>query len=310
MHPRDPALRAHGTTLSQLPVDTCCAGHKNQSVSRLLKFLILSAACICVSRPVWAQETPPAKVFVATPWMGAPRGPQFVQLFGTCSLELAPTKAVIVGGVAAAALKPTEAAAQLDKQLEIIRKYVSEQHGQLQLFERARTVKNPPPNAPDAHDPPFQEVQRLEAVFAADAPLDAILDRLIELGLDRFGENVLNTNNSRREPVVRFRVTGWDAKMRDFQDQCTADAWKKWCDTDTAKDACRTEKPPPDLQLQFFNVHSVESVLYPDGGVRPWNFSFSPRQPILEPPDLLGIVSLHLNGSVNLNYSYTREEKP
>jgi hypothetical protein len=299
-----------GTTLPQLLIDTCLAGHKNESMRRFFKFLVLSAACICVSRLAWAQEMPPGKVAIASPWMGAPRGPQYAQLFGTCSLELAPTKAVIVGGVAAAALKPTDAAAQLDKQLDLIRKYVEEQHGQLKLLERARTVKNPPPNAPDAHDPPFQEVQRLEAAFAADAPLDAILDRLIELGLDRFGENVLNTNNSRREPVVRFRVTDWEAKMRKFQDQCTADAWKKWCDTDAAKDVCHSDVPPPDLQLQFFNVHSVESVLYPDGGVRPWNFSFSPRQPILEPPDLLGVVSLHLNGSVNLNYSYTREEKP
>ena len=241
--------------------------------------------------------------------MGAARGPQFVQLFGTCSLGLVPAKAVIVGGVATAGLKPTEAAAELDKQLEIIRKYVEEQHGQLQLLERARTVKNPSPNGRETPEPPFQEVQRLEAVFAADAPLDKILDRLIELGLDRFGENVLN-NNPRREPVVRFRVADWDAKMHDLQNQCTADAWKKWCATVSAKDVCHSDSPPPDLQLQFFNVHSVETVLYPDGGTRRWDFNFSPHQPILEPPDLLGNITLHLNGTVNLNYYYTREEKP
>jgi hypothetical protein len=282
---------------------------KNQRMKRLLEFLVLAAMCLCGSRFAWAQETPPGKVAFA-PWMGPPRGPQFAQLFGTCSLEIVPAKAVIVGGVAVAALKPTEAAAQLDKQLDAIRKYVEEQHGQLQLLERVRTVKNPPPNGPESHDPPFQEVQRLEVAFAADAPLDAILDRLMELGLDRYGENVLNTNNARREPIVRFRIADWDAKMRKLQEQCTLDAWKKWCATGLAKGVCHSEIPPADLQLQSFNVHSVESVLYPDGGVRPWNFSFSPHQPILEPPDLLGNVSVHLNGNVNLNYSYTLEEKP
>jgi hypothetical protein len=36
-------------------------------------------------------------------------------------------------------LKPTEAAAQLERQLELIRKSIVEQHGQLLLLERART---------------------------------------------------------------------------------------------------------------------------------------------------------------------------
>lgn len=278
-------------------------------MKRLLEFLVLAAMCLRASRFACAQETPPAKVAIG-PWMGPPRGPQFAQLFGTCSLDIVPARAVIVGGVAVAALKPTEAAAQLDKQLDAIRKYVEEQHGQLQLLERARTVKNPPLNGPESHDPPFQEVQRLEASFTADAPLDTILDHLMELGLDRYGENVLNINNSRREPVVRFRIADWDAKMSKLQEQCTLDAWKKWCATDLAKSVCHSEIPPADLQLQFFSVHSVETVLHPDGSVRRWDFNFSPHQHISEPPDLLGNVSLHLNANVNLNYSYTVEEKP
>jgi len=279
-------------------------------VKYILKFLILSAACICASQLARAQETPPGKVLVPAASMAPARRPQFVQLFGTCSMELAPTKAVIVGGVAAGGLKPTEAAAQLDKQLELIRKYVAEQHGQLHLLERARTAKNPSANGRETPDPPFQEVQRLEVAFATDAPIDAILDRLMELGLDRFGENVLNTNNSRREAVVRFRLLDWDSKMLDLQNRCTADAWKKWCATDAAKSVCGSELPPADLQLAFFNVHSAETVLYPDGSVRRWEFNFSPQQRKLEPPDLLGNIGIHLDGTANLNYYYTRDEKP
>jgi hypothetical protein len=229
---------------------------------------------------------------------------------GTCSLEVTPTQAVIVGGVAVGALKPTEAAAQLDKQLELIGRYIEEQHGHLRLLERARSVKNPPPNGADAHDPPFQVVQRLEADFASDAPMDKILDRLIELGFDRFGEGVLTANTSRRETVVRFRITDWDAKVHELQDVCAADAWKKWCATAAAKGVCHSDSPPAELQFQFFGVRSVETVLHPDGGIRRWEFNFTPQQHTPAPPDLVGLVSLHFNGNITLNYSYIREEKP
>jgi len=242
--------------------------------------------------------------------MGTAHGPQFVQLFGTCSVDVTPAEAVIVGGVAVEALKPTEAAAQLDKQMEQIRKYVEDQHGHLLLLERARTVKNPPPNGAEGREPPFQVVQRLEVKFSADAPVDAILDRLIELGLDRFGENVLNANNSRREPVVRFRIKDWDAKLRDLQDRCTADAWKRWCATGAAKDACHTDLPPAELQLQMFNVRTAETILFPDGGTRRLEFNLATHQRPADPPDLAGNITIHLNGNATWNYSYTTEEKP
>ncbi|MGA8223106.1 MAG: SIMPL domain-containing protein [Candidatus Acidiferrales bacterium] len=271
---------------------------------------MLFAACGCASWLAWAQETPPAKVVLVPQRTFYPRPAQFAQLTGTCSMEVAPAEAVIVGGIAVDALKPTEAAAQVDRQLESIRKYVEEQHGHLELLERARTVLNPPPNGAQLREPPFQEVQRLEAKFAADAPIDAILDRLIELGLDRFGENVMNINGSRRETVVRFRIADWDARMHDLQDRCLADAWKKWCATDAAKDVCHSDKPPAEIQMQYFNVRSAETSLYPEGGARRLEINIAPHQRTADPPDLSGNITLHLNGSATWNYSYNGEEKP
>jgi hypothetical protein len=303
-------MSSMGATPGQFLIDTQTRGAKNQSMRSLLKLMVLLAACACVSRLAWAQETAPVIVSVPGPRVDFPRAPQFAQLMGTCSLEVKPTEAVIVGGVAVGGLKPTEAGAQLDKQLEIIRKYVEEQHGHLQVMERARTVRNPLPNGADMHEPPYQVVQRLEAKFDANAPMDTILDRMIELGLDRFGENVMNTNGSRRETVVRFRFADWDGKMRDLQDRCTADAWKKWCETAAAKGVCHSEAPPAEIQLQYFNVRSVEMVLHPDGGTRRWEFNYAPHQRAADAPDLVGNISVHLNGNATLNYSYTREEKP
>ena len=71
--------------------------------------------------------------------------PQFFQMGGACEMEISPDKAAIVGGVSSSGLKPTDVAEQLDKKLALIKSYVNEKHGELQLLERVRTLKNPPP---------------------------------------------------------------------------------------------------------------------------------------------------------------------
>jgi len=225
------------------------------------------------------------------------------QLTGSCTAEIAPDKAFIVGGVSSSAVEPEDAAAQLDKQLAAIRSYVEDNHGHLELMERVRTLKNPSqqPNRNADNEPPFEVVQRLQADFPASAPVDAILQKLIELGLDRFGDNILN-NYQRREAVIRFRITDFDAKMQAMQDACTADAWTRFCKTAEPSD-CPSPKPPANLDLLSFNVRSEESLLRPDGGgSMPWQFNYNRAQRAPEPQDLLGNVTVHLDGNILLNY--------
>src|SRR5947207_7595057 len=100
---------------------------------------------------------------------------------GTCSIEVRPDAAVIVGGVAAGGLQPIEAVDKLEKQLALVRGYLDSNRGQLQLLERVRTLRNSPARPQDA-EPPFQVVQRLRAELPVNAPIDQILQRLIELG--------------------------------------------------------------------------------------------------------------------------------
>ncbi|HEV8533384.1 MAG TPA: SIMPL domain-containing protein [Methylomirabilota bacterium] len=135
------------------------------------------------------------------------RSAQVYQMAGTCSVEVRPDVAVIVGGVAAGALQPIEAVDKLEKQLALLRGYLDSNRGQLQLLERVRTLRTSPARRPLDAEPPFQVVQRLRAELPVNAPIDQILQRLIELGLDRFGDDVLNTGGSRREPVVRSFAT-------------------------------------------------------------------------------------------------------
>jgi len=230
---------------------------------------------------------------------------QYFQMSGTCEAEISPDQAVLVGGLSSSALQPTEAIDQLEKQLAVMRAYVAEKHGQLQTLERVRTLKTPQPGKEET-DPPFQVVQRLQATFPADAPVDAILQKFIELGMDRFGDNVLN-NYNKREVVIRFRVSGLDAKLKDFQQQCTVNAWKQWISMPPESTFGESQMPSPDLDLQSFTVRSKEMLMRPDGGSAPWQLSVNRGQRPLDPPDLLGNVTVHLEGNIFLTY---RRELP
>lgn len=235
---------------------------------------------------------------------------QIFQLTGSCTAEVAPDRAFIVGGVASSAVQPEDAVAQLDKQLAAIRAYVDDNHGHLELMERVRSLKNPSqqPNRAD-NEPPFEVVQRLQADFPATAPVDAILQKLIELGLDRFGDNILN-NYQRREAVIRFRVTDFDAKMQALQDACTVDAWARFCKTAAPAD-CTSPKAPANLDLLSFNVRSQESLLRSDGGgSTPWQFNYNRAQRASQPQDLLGNVTVHIDGNILLNYRPQPKEAP
>src|SRR5271154_1259307 len=232
---------------------------------------------------------------------------EFFQISGACETEISPDQAVILGGISSSALQPTDAVDQLEKQLALMRSYVAEKHGELQMMERVRTLKNPQPGKEEA-DPPFQVVQRLQATFPADAPVDAILQKLIALGLDRFGDNILNNFGNRRDVVVRFRVNDLDAKLKDLQQQCTLIAWKQWISTPPASGFASSQTPPSDLDLQSFSAHSREMLMRPDGGSAPWQFTFGRGQRAVQPPDLVGNVTMHLEGNIFLTYRHEAEK--
>jgi hypothetical protein len=275
-------------------------------MNRPLSALALAAACLCAASSARAQEQP--SVGIPTGRM-VPRGSFPAQLFGSCTGEIAPSMAVIAGGVAVQGLKPLDTSADLDKQMSAIAKYVDENHGKLILLERVRTLKNPPPNGSSDTAQPFEIIQRLHVELPISAPVDVILQRLLEFGLDRFGEAVVAANN-RREEAVLYRITDVDSFTQAMQQRCVADAWKTWCSTAAAKDACKTADPPPDLENLTFNARSDEQILMPGVVVTYWtlsSFRGAPRNPS---KDLLGNITVHFSGSVSGMYRIQPEEKP
>ena len=258
----------HSLTSTSRFIDTPSGPKYNNSMQRTL-LALLAIALLSTTSPSVAQETPkpttastPATVVTRATPLQIAQGPLFAQLYGSCTGEVAPTVAIIAGGVAVYGIKPVDAADNLDKQLDAIRKYVKKPR-QAGPPRARRTLKNPAFNGSSDTGPPFEIVQRLHVELPVTAPVDTVLQRLLELGLDRFGETVLATNN-RREEAVLFRIGNLDSALHEMQNRCIGDAWKNWCATAPPTTACKSDAPPSNFQLANFSARSDEEVCCPD----------------------------------------------
>ncbi|HEV2115573.1 MAG TPA: SIMPL domain-containing protein [Terriglobales bacterium] len=221
---------------------------------------------------------------------------------GECEADLKPTVAVISGGVASSALKPTAAVAQLDKQLALIRGYVQQNQGTLKELERVRMIHTEGSNNGQPRDPDFQVAQRFHAEFPVDAPMDQLLEHMIELGMDRFGENMSLPEYRQSIVVVHFDIQGFDRQLTQIRNRCLAEAWKQWCASGSPKSVdCSSSTPPESLQIQSFYLRSTEKIMRADGPPEYINITYSAYQPRSAPPELLGNVPIHFVGNIVLN---------
>ena len=124
------------------------------------------ALLICGNSHAQAPPPTPAPATTPTPAKNADSEPIFVPREYFVPQEIRPdwrnvcdgnvaNQAFIVGGVSSSALKPGDAVEQLEKQLKLMRSYVAEKQGEIQMMERVRTLKNPQPGKAES-DPPFQ----------------------------------------------------------------------------------------------------------------------------------------------------------
>jgi hypothetical protein len=147
-----------------------------------------------------------------------------------CRLELRPDIAVVSGAMTAQSLKPAQAAEQLARQLEAVRRYAVEVGGRLILAERVRAMRSLPRERTDPPVQPFLLLQRLEVELPADAPIDTVLERLLQFGLDRFGRNVgIEYVDQNPRVVVRYRFSRLAAELDLMHARCRRDAFSSWC---------------------------------------------------------------------------------
>jgi hypothetical protein len=237
--------------------------------------------------------------------------PRVVTITGGCEGEMLPARAVISGGVAASALKPSNAVEQLDKQIALIRDYVQRNQGMLKELERLRMVHTEGSINGQPRDPSFQVVQRIRAEFPADAPVDGILEHLMELGLDRFGENMSPAESRQSIVVVRYEINNFDAQLKQMRERCTTEAWKRWCVSAGANSlSCKSDDLPDSLQLVSLTLRSTEKLMRGEGPTDYYRVNINGYQSAqqLTPPELLGNLPLHLVGNIILNNSDSNKE--
>jgi hypothetical protein len=229
-----------------------------------------------------------------------------ITITGDCEAELRPARAVVSGGIAVSALKPSSAADQLDKQMKLIREYVQQNQGKLKDLERVRMIHTEGSVNGQPRDPSFQLAQRIRAEFPADAPIDSILEHLMELGLDRFGENMSPAESRQSIIVIRYELENFDEQLKEIRNRCTTEAWKRWCVSAGAQSlSCKAGDLPESLQLQSLTLRSTEKVMRGEGPTDYYRISITAYQSGQQasPPELLGNLPLHLVGNIVLNNS-------
>jgi hypothetical protein len=221
---------------------------------------------------------------------------------GDCEADLKPGVAVISGGVATSALKPTDAVSQLDKQLKLIRSYIQQNQGRLKELERVRMIHTERSNNGEPRGSEFQVAQRFRAEFPVDAAVDHLLEHIMELGMDRFGDNMASPEYRQSVVVIHFEIQNFHEQVRAIRERCVAQAWKHWCDSMATKNpACETNTPPKSLRIQSFSLRSTEKLLRSDAAPDYFLINYSAYQAQTTPPELLGNVPIHLVGNVMLD---------
>jgi hypothetical protein len=220
---------------------------------------------------------------------------------GNCEADLKPGIAVISGGVATSALKPTDAISQLDKQLGLIRSYVNQNRGTLKELERVRTIHTERSNNGEPGGSEFQVAQRFRAEFPVDAAVDRFLEHLMMLGMDRFGDNMAASESRQSIVVIDFEIQNFDEQVRAIRERCVAEAWKQWCDSTATKNVACEATPPKSLQIQNFALRSTEKLLLSGGTPDYFRINYPSYQAQMAPPELLGNVAIHLVGNIVLD---------
>jgi hypothetical protein len=225
---------------------------------------------------------------------------------GECTGELRPDRVVIVGGISAQGLKPALAKAQLDKQIEAIRQYIAGKMGRLTLFEVLRAAQSATRTASSENTAtqPFILVQSLEVEFPLTEDIDAILERLLQLGLDRFGKQVsVEASSYGRNVMVYYRFSDLRSQLDRLQAACKQRLVEQWCQSATGRrdsEACKATEHR-DQWFATLNA-SLQSnpVLRDQGGRAPFYLQYPWQSAQLSQVEMMGSVPLLLSGPLTI----------
>lgn len=225
---------------------------------------------------------------------------------GECIGEVRPDRVLIVGGISAQGLKPMLVKAQLDKQIAAIQQYVADRKGHLVLFElmRAAQAVNKSASTESSATQPFILVQKLEAEFPITEDIDVIFERLMQLGLDRFGKQVtVEASSYGRNIVVFYRVSDLRSRLDQLHATCKQRLVEQWCQLESGRKnsaACKAGDPPdPHFLTLSFSLQTLP-LLREHGGQSQYYLNYPWQSVQLDQVELLGNVPLSLSGPLTI----------
>lgn len=216
-----------------------------------------------------------------------------------CEGVISPDQVVIPAGLSVESNNPIQGRDDLQNQMEEIQGLVKAKGGSVVVLEKVRLIRklDHPSNRKHNQKLPYLILQRLELVFPTTVDIDEVLERLLELGVDRFGKTISpQRTNSNHQVVVYYRFSNLVELLNGVRTACTAKAVMKWCQHDS------NEFPLPecletgtDLETQFttlsFQLMS-QPVMVQGYRSNPLNFSYPWQPKKLNKVELFGNVSL------------------
>ncbi len=225
---------------------------------------------------------------------------------GTCNITLRPDKAVIAGGMSVESVMPGEAREKLDTQVEVLKAYVEKQGGQYVPLERVRAV-NPAQGGRHgemAEAMPFLSIQRMELEFPVATDIDAVLEKVLQLGMDRYGNQMtLHRSGGQPQIIVRYRFSGVEENINSLIDSCKHSAVVSWCEAEgrlMGHRWCDDEKPERRFVVKNMNLQS-QPVMQENGYVNALSLYYSGGNLNVPRLELMGNIELKLKGAISLS---------
>jgi hypothetical protein len=224
-----------------------------------------------------------------------------------CTGDIRPDRAVIVGGMTAEAVKPTEAQAQLDRQIAELKRLAASHGGEVRLLERLRAARAASDRQPPrAEPPPFVALQRLEVDLPATVDVDALLERVLRLGLDRFGSGVrIEYVDTNPRVLVRYRFSALARELDALHERCRQQAIGAWCaGSPPVPQACSLA---PEERGRRFRTQSLsvqtQPLLLEQGGVTRYRLSLPWPPDQVTSVEVLGNLAVRFEGTLHLAVS-------
>lgn len=224
---------------------------------------------------------------------------------GECNGEVRPDRVVVVGGISAQGLKPGVAKVQLDKQIEAVRQYVEGKRGRLVLLEVLRAAQSARTSSSEnVATQPFILVQSLEAQFPLTEDIDAILERLLQLGFDRFGKQAsVEASSYGRSVMVYYRFSDLRSQLDRLQVACKQQLVEQWCQSIPGhknSEACKMTDQRDRLFATLSASLQSNPVLRDQGGRSPYYLQHPWQSPQLNQVEMMGNVPLLLSGPLTI----------